>query len=264
MAIFDSSNLAPHQLFPHPYSSGFICASLSSRHRAFTLIELLVVVSIIGMLLALLLPALSGARGAAVRTHCQSNLRSVHGLTHAFATEHAGRVPLGYRGGRMQWNTMIYSGTSGRFVLFGRLYLDGLMEVPSVFYCPAEMSPDQQWATASNPWPPGAAGDPAANVQGGYASTPVIDWGFGELPPPPGMPMLDDLHADPMFADTVGLPERVDTRHREGVSVLYGDAAVRWVDRSVFDTPLSRCTTISPANNADQTAVWEALADARR
>lgn len=228
--------------------------------KAFSLIELLVVLAILAVLIGVLLPTLASARRAAVETRCRANLRSVHQLTQLFATDHEGRVPLGYRGGRMQWNTMVYSGTSGKFVLFGRLFLAGLMDRPEVFYCPAETAPSQAFNTPDNPWPPGPTGDPAANVQGGYASAPIIDWGFADSPPQ--WPLLDAIAASPLFADTTGLPERLDTRHVRGVHTLFGDASVTLVPREVFNTPLSQCVGLSPANNPHQANLWQLLATA--
>ena len=89
----------------------------------FTLVELLVVIAIIGILVALLLPAVQSAREAARRMQCQNNLKQLALALHNYHTAHATFPPAGfYDGGGANGSTLSWHTTVLPFIEQQNLY----------------------------------------------------------------------------------------------------------------------------------------------
>lgn len=116
------------------------------RSRAFTLIELLVTISIIGALIGILVPAMSGARSHALRLTCQTRLHEVARAVWEYSVANDSRVPYVESPLNNRW--IVGNGaTDAQFDPYDRenwskslqnvlmpLYLG---EDPKVFTCPA-------------------------------------------------------------------------------------------------------------------------------
>ncbi|MBI1373519.1 MAG: prepilin-type N-terminal cleavage/methylation domain-containing protein [Phycisphaera sp.] len=98
--------------------------------KGFTIVELLVVMSILVLLMAILLPAMSTARHRAIRVGCQAQQHGLTGALLMYASDHFGALP-DTRSRDVQWRT------ASEQELISSRYLGGedtLWDCPSYWY----------------------------------------------------------------------------------------------------------------------------------
>ena len=129
-----------------------------SNRRGLTLIELLVVVSIIGILVALLLPAIQSAREASRRIQCVNNMKNIGLGIHNAAQNHDG-FPTGAGSPANTSYLVQVLPFVEQIALFNSININedvlrnenitALNQAPKVFFCPSDTSRVSVGATNS-------------------------------------------------------------------------------------------------------------------
>lgn len=181
---------------------------------AFTLVELLVVISTIGVLAALLLPALLRAKDMSYKAVCLSNLRQMGIAIHTYAADHDGRIPYGPKAPPFFTPSSLYPSTGaptslislygGAPVGLGLLIEKHLSLQPKVLFCPGS---DQRLDAGTELERVGIT-----QAQGSYYYRHA---GNTQMSDPPGvMPPPDNLRLQNLGRNRNGKPMRalaVDT-----------------------------------------------------
>ena len=182
----------------------------TQRHSGFTLVELLVVIAILGILVALLLPAVQAAREAARRTQCANHLKQI-GLAHQLYLDKHGTFVMG-RDTQDQW------GVSWGFRLLPLLEQIAIyeshdysqrvdspanarsMRTPvSTYYCPTRRSPAADRNFDNNDTPSLVRGVAAG---GDYAANFGVHWNY-----------VFDSHWDPKQSGPIVTYSSIMPRH---------------------------------------------------
>lgn len=200
----------------------------SVRHRGFSLIDTLVTISVVALLIAILLPSLSGAREAARRVVCASNVRQLGIGTQMFADDHDGKLPdsiyismaAGMNGDTSATQQMMtlrvpnFENSDQKWDGLGVLYATEYLVAPKLFYCPSH-SGDHSFSVYSR-------------VFNGIRERVVSNYHFRGVGPN-GERSLTAIEPSESVLVTDGMRALSDYNHKSGTNYLTADLAVGFI-----------------------------------
>lgn len=196
--------------------------------RGFSLIDTLVTISVVALLIAILLPSLSGAREAARRVVCASNVRQLGIGIQMFADDHDGKLPdsmyvslaAGMNGDTSAQQQMMTlrapnsDSNEQKWDGLGVLYATDYLVAPKLFYCPSHH------------------GDHGFNVYSrvfnGYRERVVGNYHFRGIGPN-GERTLTAIEPSESVLVTDGMRALSDYNHKSGTNYLTADLAVDFI-----------------------------------
>lgn len=121
-----------------------------SRDAAFTLVELIVGIAILGILIAISIPAIGHLQASADMTGCMNNLRQIGQIVQTVAADSDGRIPL-IRNDEFTGDMSVVAGTEYKEASTLVKFLEAYGGTADLLICPAEKrrhhtsKPNYQW-----------------------------------------------------------------------------------------------------------------------
>ncbi len=238
--------------------------SMRRASRAFSLVDVMVSIAVIGVLVSLMLPALSHIRESTRLIICQSNLRQIGLGIGQYADEwddylapsqfFGPNAPLsqlpnnGIQLSQMMTLRTPASGKEGtqRWDGLGLLYSTYQLSAPEIFYCPSHYGEHsfQRYALDWRVEEPALVGNYHYRGEG-----------------PNGAKRLRSVEPVRSALVTDGLRTSRDVNHRIGMNVLRADLSVSWFGdtQSEIANMLAAAGSSEPTTNQVMTSVWRRI-----